>query len=87
MPQIPGATKPLSTLVLSYLNNGKVTPQAQSVIDTDLPKPFHLTKERMTSGVNVIKEYMGQGKGAAPTAITSSDEGAMLAKTMVRAKL
>lgn len=85
MPQIPGATKPLATLVHSYLATGSVQPSAQAVLDQNLPRPFHLTKQRMESGVNVIKEYMGQGVGKAPTAIVANDEANMLAR--VRAKL
>lgn len=87
MPQIPGATKPLATLVHSYLSTGAVQPAAQRVLDDNLPKPFHLTKARMESKVNVIKEYMGQGKGAGQKDVRQSDEGAMLAKSLMRAKL
>lgn len=83
MPRIPGATKPLATLLYSYLSTGAVTPEAQKVIDRDLPRPFHITKERMSSKTNVIKEAMGQGK--APVSMANNDEANMLAK--VKAKL
>jgi hypothetical protein len=83
MPQIPGGTKALSSLVVSYLtSNHEISPATQKTFEKDLPKPFRLTKERFESDVNVIKEYMGQG-GAAQGAIAHTDEAAM----MVRAKL
>jgi hypothetical protein len=85
MPRIPGSTKPLATLINSYVSTGSVQPAAQRTFDSSIPRPFIMTKARMESDINVIQEAMGQGVGKAPQAPASSDEANMLAK--VRAKL
>lgn len=80
MPQIPGATKALSSLVGSYLlNDHRISPAAQQAFENELPKPFRLTRDRFDSDVNVIKESMGQG-GAAKGEMAHTDEAVILVK-------
>ncbi|WWC87051.1 uncharacterized protein L201_001936 [Kwoniella dendrophila CBS 6074] len=87
MPRIPGCSKAISSLVISKLQNGFITANAQKKFEDSLPKPYWLTKERYTSKVNLIKSAMGQGEeDKTKGALENSDE-AVLAARAVRAKL
>lgn len=90
MPRIPGCTLSLAQLVTSRLKSGSTTPASQAAFESQLPKPYWMTKERLDSKVNLIQAAMGQGrKGleeATSGAVGVSDEVAMLAKA-VEAKL
>jgi hypothetical protein len=90
MPRIPGCTLALSQLISSRVKSGSTSAASQAIFESQLPKPYWMTKERLESKVNLIKAAMGQGKKGLE-AVTSgdvgtSDEAAMLA-VAVRSKL
>ncbi|KAK4689720.1 hypothetical protein P7C73_g393, partial [Tremellales sp. Uapishka_1] len=84
MPRIPGCTAAISTLVVSRLAAGQVTPEAQKSFEAILPKPYWITRERLQSKVNLIKVAMGQGtkalEGITSGSVESADEVALLAR-------
>ncbi|KAK8846880.1 hypothetical protein IAR55_005970 [Kwoniella newhampshirensis] len=85
MPRIPGCTAALSTLAVSRLVDGTISPQAQTAFDSALPEPYHMTRERFESRVNLIKQAMGQGDKT-QVDIAQADEAVLAART-AKAKL
>lgn len=77
MPRIPGCTRALSSLARAFLDATETIPKhARAAFDAALPKPYLLSRERLESKENRIKDAMGQG------AATKPDEATMLARAM-----
>ncbi|RSH82880.1 hypothetical protein EHS25_005870 [Saitozyma podzolica] len=77
MPRIPGCTRALSSLARAFLDTTETIPKhSRAAFDAALPKPYLLSRERLESKENRIKDAMGQG------AATKPDEATMLARAM-----
>lgn len=77
MPRIPGCTRALSTLAAAFLETeGMIPGPVRTTFESALPAPYLMTRERLESRENRIKDAMGQGRAAKP------DEASMLARAM-----